>query len=68
MNTQWNFDIVDSYPEQRFAVSATLMSKELKKIEKDLVTLSDDDCTHAEELIAVLKPLKTITTTLRDEA
>jgi len=34
---------------------------EIKRTVKDLVTLSEDDVRHMEELVATLKPLKTVT-------
>ena len=46
----------------RHAVVAVLMSKEVRKTEKDLNITKD--LNNAEDLITVLKPLKTITTVL----
>ncbi|KAL5006049.1 hypothetical protein ScPMuIL_017207 [Solemya velum] len=42
------------------------MSKEIRKTEKDL-NLTDRDLTNVEDLVTVLKPLRTITTVLCDE-
>ena len=54
------------YIEQQPAVFATLLSKDVKKNVKDIVTLSDDDLEAAGELIVVLKPMKTLTTLMCD--
>ena len=52
--------MLERYLEQQAAVYAALI--EVKKNVKDLVTLSDDDIHNIEELIKILKPLKTVTT------
>lgn len=66
VSTRWNstYDMFSRYIEQQPAVFATLLSKDVKKNLK--VTLSDDDLKAAEELILVLKPMKTLTTLMCD--
>lgn len=64
MKTQWNssFDVVSIYTEHQSAVLATLANRNVKKNLKDIATLSDIDLSQAEELIEVLRPIKTVTT------
>ncbi len=66
--TRWNrsYDMMDRFLEQQPAVLAVLMSKDVRKTEKDL-WLSDTELSNAEDLVVILKPLKTITTVLCDE-
>lgn len=59
--------MLSCYLEQQAAVFATLTTKEVKKNVKELVTLSDEDVANAEDVIQVLKPLKTLTTMLCSE-
>ena len=61
VHNRWNstYDMCERYLEQQTAVFAALI--EIKRTVKDLVTLSEDDVRHMEELVATLKPLKTVT-------
>lgn len=67
--TRWNsaVDMISRYLEQQPAIYAALTSKELRKREKDISTLSERELTSAEELVAVLTPLKIATTALCEE-
>ena len=56
----------ERYVEQQGAIFATLMSKDVKKNVKDLVTLTDDDNGILEDMIRILKPIKTVTTLMCD--
>ncbi|XP_074608742.1 uncharacterized protein LOC141863174 [Acropora palmata] len=58
--TRWNsaVDMISRYLEQQPAIYAALTSKELRKREKDISTLSERELTYAEELVAVLTPPK----------
>ncbi|XP_060085252.1 E3 SUMO-protein ligase ZBED1-like [Ylistrum balloti] len=69
VKTRWNssFDMMSTFLEQQPAVYATLTEKDIKKNLKEVVTLSDTDISLAEELVDVLKPLKTITTIMCEE-
>ena len=66
VSTRWNstYDMFSRYIKQQPAVFATLLSKDVKKNLKDIV--SDDDLEAAGELILVLKPMKTLTTLMCD--
>ncbi|XP_057684886.1 E3 SUMO-protein ligase ZBED1 [Corythoichthys intestinalis] len=67
--TRWNssHDMLERYLEQQAAVYSALTEKVIKK-NKDINTLSDQDVRMAEEIVEVLKPLKTITTLISTEA
>ncbi|KAK7921885.1 hypothetical protein WMY93_008787 [Mugilogobius chulae] len=67
--TRWNssYDMLERYLEQQAAVYSALTEKALKK-NKDINTLNDQDVVMAEELLDVLKPLKTITTLMSTES
>lgn len=69
VSTRWNstFDMLQIYTEQQAAIYAALMSQEVKKNVKDVVTLSDGDVSVMEEIIILLEPIKTITTLMCDE-
>ena len=64
VSTRWNssHDMLERYLEQQAAVFSAFMDRSVKKNIKDIVTLSDADIKLAEDVIQVLKPLKTITT------
>lgn len=69
VSTRWNstYEMLQRYAEQQPAVYATLLSKDIKKNAKDVMTLSDDDITDIEHIIKILEPIKIITTLLCDE-
>lgn len=58
--------MLDRYLEQQAAIYSALTDKTLKKNAKD-ITLSDEDVRVAEEVLQVLKPLKTVTSLLSTE-
>lgn len=64
VSTRWNssYDMLVRYLEQQAAVYTGLTEQPLKK--KDISTLSDQVVRRAEEVIVVLKPLKTPTTVI----
>ncbi len=66
--TSWNstYDMFERYLEQQAAIYSALTEKTLKKNVKDIITLSDD-VRVAEEVLQVLKPLKTVTSLLSTE-
>ena len=65
--TRWNstYDMVERYLEQQAAIYSALTEKTLRK--ENIITLSDDDVRVAEEVLQVLKPLKTVTSLLSTE-
>ncbi|XP_057181407.1 E3 SUMO-protein ligase ZBED1-like [Triplophysa rosa] len=67
--TRWNtiYDMMERYLEQQPAIYSALMDKNIKKNVKDIAVLSDSELTLAEEMIQLLKPLKTTTTLLSTE-
>lgn len=69
VTTRWNssYDMLTHYSEQQAAVYSALTEKDVKKSAKDLITLSDQDVTVLEDVVQVLKPLKTVTTLLSSE-
>lgn len=71
VSTRWNsaVDMLERFLELQPAVYATLISREIKSKEKDnIATLSEDDITLAENAMAVLVPLRTVTTALCSES
>ncbi|XP_060765517.1 uncharacterized protein LOC132873736 [Neoarius graeffei] len=68
VTTRWNsgYDMLERYLEQQAAVYAALTEQALKR--KEISTLSDQEVKMAEEVIVVLKPLKTLTTLISTEA
>uniref|UniRef100_A0A671PSY3 BED-type domain-containing protein n=1 Tax=Sinocyclocheilus anshuiensis TaxID=1608454 RepID=A0A671PSY3_9TELE len=67
--TRWNsaLDMVDRFLEQHPAISAALLSQQVRRGEADLCTLSELDISHAEDLVKALKPLKDATTLMSKE-
>ena len=66
--TRWNStcDMFTRYIEQQPAIFATLLSKDIKKNAKDIVTLSEDDLKAINDIVNVLKPMKNLTTLMCD--
>lgn len=67
--TRWNssMDMLERYLEQQAAITAALLSTEVRKNGRQLDTLDSNDITDAEEIVNLLKPLKKATTVLSDE-
>lgn len=53
--------MLERFQEQQPAICAALLSSEVRKIEKDLCTLTESDVTTAEEVVSALKPMKEAT-------
>ncbi|ROL47946.1 Zinc finger BED domain-containing protein 1 [Anabarilius grahami] len=67
--TRWNssLDMIEHYLEQQAAVTATLLSNDVRRNVPDIDTLDGSDIRDAEDIVNLLKPLKTATTVLCDE-
>lgn len=68
--TRWNsaFEMVERFLEQQPAITAALLSPEVRKNEKDLCTLSESDISNAEEVIRALKPMQVATSVMCEES
>lgn len=62
--TCWNtvYDMLERYVEQQAASYSALMDKHVKKNVRDIRVLTDCEAKQAEDLVEILKPLKTVTT------
>lgn len=69
VDTRWNssFDMVRRYLDQQPSIAATLVSPSIRKDDKDIDTLTDNDILNAERVMILLKPLKTMTTSMCEE-
>lgn len=69
VTTRWNttHDMLERYVEQQPAIYSALLDKDLKSINKNMALLSDEEQGLAEQLIKLLKPLKTVTTLMSSE-
>lgn len=67
--TRWNsaFDMVVQFLEQQPAVTAALLSLEVRKKEKEISTFTEFDIANAEEFIQAMKPVKVATCVMSDE-
>ncbi|KAE8279169.1 Zinc finger BED domain-containing protein 4 [Larimichthys crocea] len=67
--TRWNssLDMLERYLEQQEAIAASLASPQIKHNARDIDTLDSSHIRVAEDLVKLLKPLKTATTVLCDE-
>ncbi|RXN23947.1 zinc finger BED domain-containing 1-like protein [Labeo rohita] len=68
--TRWNsaHDMLERFLEQQPAVSAALLSNELRKTEKEVCTLCESDITSAEEMVDAMKPMKIATLVMSKES
>lgn len=69
VTTRWNssLDMVERYLEQQVAVAAALLSADIRRNAREIDTLDNCDIRDAEDIVKLLKPLKTATTVLSDE-
>lgn len=67
--TRWNsaLDMLDRFLEQQPAISAALLSPEVRRSEKDLCTLTEADITVAEDIVKALRPMKSATLVISGE-
>ncbi|CAL8326338.1 unnamed protein product [Boreogadus saida] len=54
-------EMLERFLEQQPAISAALLSPEVRRNERDLCTLKEDDITDAEDVVKALKPMKRAT-------
>ena len=68
--TRWNsaVDMLERFLELQPAVYAALMSKDIRSKETDIATMTEDDITLSENIMAALIPLRTVTTALCSES
>ncbi|XP_069124886.1 E3 SUMO-protein ligase ZBED1-like isoform X2 [Argopecten irradians] len=59
--------MIERFLEQQAPIMATLTAPEIRKNVKDVVTLSNEDITQAENVMKVLEPLKIVTTVMCSE-
>lgn len=61
--TRWNtvHDMLERFLKQQLAISAALLSSEVRKTEKDLCSLTESDVKTAEDIVSALKPIKEAT-------
>lgn len=60
--------MTERFLEQQPAVCAALLSSEVRKTEKEIFTLSENDITCAEEVLKALKPMKDATLVMSEES
>lgn len=68
--TRWNsaHDMLERFLEQQPAVSAALLSSEVRKTEKEVCTLCESDITSVEEIVDAMKPMKMATLVMSKES
>ncbi|XP_054592246.2 E3 SUMO-protein ligase ZBED1-like [Nothobranchius furzeri] len=67
--TRWNsaLEMLERFLEQQPAISAALLSPEVRRNEKDLCSLKEEDITDAEDVVRALKPMKKATEVMSEE-
>ncbi len=59
--------MVKRFLEQQPAITAALLSPDVRKREKEISTFTESDISNAEEFIQALKPVKVATNVMSDE-
>ena len=59
--------MLERFLEQQPAVTAALLSPDVRKREKEMSTFTESDISNAEEFIQALKPVKVATRVMSDE-
>ncbi|CAM4275828.1 unnamed protein product [Leuciscus chuanchicus] len=67
--TRWNsaLEMLERFLEQQPAISAALLSPDVRRNEKDLSSLKEEDISDAEDVVRALKPMKTATQVMSEE-
>ncbi|XP_051973794.1 E3 SUMO-protein ligase ZBED1-like [Xyrauchen texanus] len=67
--TRWNsaLEMLERFLEQQPTISAALLSPDVRRNEKDLCSLKEEDITDAEDVVRALKPMKTATQVMSEE-
>lgn len=67
--TRWNsaHDMLQRFLEQQPAITAALLSHEVRRNEKDISTLTEADIAAAEEIVTAMKPMKAATVVMEEE-
>lgn len=67
--THWNsaLEMLERFLEQQPAISAVLLSPDVRRNEKDLCSLKEEDITDAEDVVRALKQMKTATQVMSEE-
>ncbi|XP_029958862.1 zinc finger BED domain-containing protein 1-like isoform X2 [Salarias fasciatus] len=67
--TRWNsaHDMLQRFLKQQPAITAALLSNEVRKNEKDISTLTEADIGAAEEIVRAMKPMKAATIVMEEE-
>lgn len=60
--------MVERFLEQQPAISAALLSPDVRRRESDICTLTETDITTAEDVVKCLEPMKTATLAISEEA
>ncbi|XP_034050992.1 zinc finger BED domain-containing protein 1-like [Thalassophryne amazonica] len=70
VTTRWNssLDMLGRFLEQQPAISAALLSPDVRRRESDICTLTETDITTAEDVVKCLGPMKTATLAISEEA
>ncbi|KAL2079757.1 hypothetical protein ACEWY4_011180 [Coilia grayii] len=68
--TRWNssLDMLERFLEQQPAISAALLSSDVRRKESDICTLTETDITTAEDVVKCLGPMKTATLAISEDA
>ncbi|XP_071091063.1 zinc finger BED domain-containing protein 4-like [Haliotis cracherodii] len=69
VSARWNssYEMIERYLEQQPAVHAAMLSKEIRKSQRDLATFADSDLSVAEDILGIMRPMKIATVALSED-